>query len=735
MTTVPLNPSQPRPPQQAHTPVAQAALGAIDPIKLLNKYKWLLVAATIFGAALGVGSHFALAKFAPVWRPTIIFKCLPPQSANPNQPIYVSSEDMTRFMASEAKHMVQESILSRVANSIELQNVAPKWCARFMKSGAGGTAFESKKALEELTDNARARVYTGTNYIELSFGWRDPVEATSILRLLGDAYKRVLDDDSKANSDDRSKAIRESITQLTRENEALVADRNKITSAQNDGTVVSRKEATLQELARINDEIVSVQGQHEDAKQQYQQLLAQQTSPAGITYTDEIIDAAERDPAVMDAKQQVNILQTSLQALRDQGYGPEHRSVRSAESQLNASRATLEKNREEAQRKLFASTLERAQRATEVLLSTLSTLGEQKQALTLRLNDLLRIEAQLDDIRTRLANNELARAEQDRNLQEIISAAKLETASRVVVQQPQQIPNEPDFPKIALMLPAGVLMMVTLVGGIAVARELIDQRVKSPADITAIPRTKLLGWIPDAAEDHITGGTPETAFRDAPQGVVAESFRQLRASILKRAQVGGLRSIVVTPGLPESGATSVVANLALAAAAADLKVLAVDANFRKPALHKVFARPEHPGLSDILSGEADLHGSIQHIDGTLDFLPAGSRTQRVVERLASDTMGLLLADLRHRYDIILIDTPPAIVAGDGVALASRCDASILVVKAFGEKRGMIARVRNELIDTKAEFLGVVINAVRAASGGYLRGNIRVASEYHTKSES
>ncbi|MGD9789476.1 MAG: polysaccharide biosynthesis tyrosine autokinase [Phycisphaerales bacterium] len=735
MTTVPLNPSQPRPQSQAHTPVAQAALGAIDPIKLLNKYKWLLAAAAIFGAALGVGSHLVLGRLAPVWRPTIIFKCLPPQSANPNQVAYMSSEDTTRFMATEAKHMVQESILTRVANSIELQNVAPKWCARFMKTGAGGTVFDSKKALEELVDHARARIYTSTVYIELSFGWRDPVEATSILRLIGDAYRRDLDDNSKALSDDLSKAIRESITQLSNDNKALVLERNNITSAQNDGTVVERKEATLQELGFINEEIVRVQGQHEDARQQYESLLAQQTSPAGITYTDEIIDSAERDPAVMDSKQQVNILQTSLQALRDQGYGPDHRSVRSVESQLNASKATLERNREEAQRKLFASTLERAQRITEVLLSTLSTLNERKQTLALRLNDLLRIEAQLEDIRARLENNEQARADRERDLQEVLSAAKLETASRVVIAQPQQVPNEPDFPKIALMLPAGVLLMVTLVGGIAVARELIDQRVKSPADITAIPRTKLLGWIPDAAEDHITGGTPETAFRDAPQGVVAESFRQLRASVLKRAQIGGLRTIVVTPGLPESGATSIVANLALAAAAADLKVLAVDANFRKPALHKVFARPEHPGLSDILSGEADLHGSIQHIDGTLDFLPAGSRTQRVVERLASDTMGLLLTDLRHRYDIILIDTPPAIVAGDGVALASRCDASILVVKAFGEKRGMIARVRNELIDTKAEFLGVVINAVRAASGGYLRGNIRVASEYNAKSES
>jgi hypothetical protein len=65
-----------------------------------------------------------------------------------------------------------------------------------------------------------------------------------------------------------------------------------------------------------------------------------------------------------------------------------------------------------------------------------------------------------------------------------------------------------------------------------------------------------------------------------------------------------------------------------------------------------------------------------------------------------------------------------------MALANRCDAVMLVVRALSEKRGMVARLRNELSEVKAEFLGVVVNAVRSAAGGYLKGNILAAHKYH-----
>ncbi len=182
--------------------------------------------------------------------------------------------------------------------------------------------------------------------------------------------------------------------------------------------------------------------------------------------------------------------------------------------------------------------------------------------------------------------------------------------------------------------------------------------------------------------------------------------------------------------MPGSGATTVACNLALAASAADRRVLLVDANFRRPGVHRVFGLQEGPGLADVLAKQASLEASIQATSSpTLDVLSVGSRDLRLVERLSTDTMSDLLGQAKGTYDLVLIDVAPAVVAGDGVALANRCDASILVVRAFSEKRGMIARVKNELMDSRGEFLGVIVNAVRASAGGYLKGNIRTAAEY------
>ncbi|MBL8887871.1 MAG: CpsD/CapB family tyrosine-protein kinase, partial [Phycisphaerales bacterium] len=196
----------------------------------------------------------------------------------------------------------------------------------------------------------------------------------------------------------------------------------------------------------------------------------------------------------------------------------------------------------------------------------------------------------------------------------------------------------------------------------------------------------------------------------------------------------GHKSLVVIGGMPGSGSTSVMCNMGLAWAASDKKVLLIDANFRRPGMHRVFALRETPGLADVLSG-ASIEDAIQHTsDAHLDVLSAGSREKRVFEMFSSERFGQLLAELKARYDLVLIDVAPALVASDGLAVANRTDASCLVVRAMGEKRGLVGRLRNDLSDAKGEFLGVVVNAVKPSAGGYIRGNMRATHEYQNPAE-
>jgi capsular exopolysaccharide synthesis family protein len=280
------------------------------------------------------------------------------------------------------------------------------------------------------------------------------------------------------------------------------------------------------------------------------------------------------------------------------------------------------------------------------------------------------------------------------------------------------------------MLPLGAFLFLGLTAGVVLLLEVIDQRVKSPADIAMIPRTRVLGIVPHATEDPSLPAKVETVFRDQPSGVLAESFRQLRGAILKRMQAGGHKSLVCMSGMPGSGATTAVVNLAYALAAAEQKVLLIDGNFRRPAIHRILGLNESLGLADIVGGATTLRDAAQGAGvDNLHVLTAGTQEMRQYERLTSSAMGALLKEASALYDLILVDVAPAMVAGDAMGLANKCDASMLVVRALGEKRGMVARLRNELSESRAEFLGVVVNAVRASAGGYLKGNILATHTY------
>jgi capsular exopolysaccharide synthesis family protein len=416
--------------------------------------------------------------------------------------------------------------------------------------------------------------------------------------------------------------------------------------------------------------------------------------------------------------------------LINRGFSPDHREVRMVDSNLEGARQNLDRVKSERLAKMFNGQLDELATGVNQLETQLKKLEDERDSYKRRLTDLTTTQGQLDDIDGQMKSIVDNKSRTTADLQNLLSLQSMGSFNRVVLLQPEKTPTEMSFPKWKMMIPAGIVLCVGLVGGLVVLREVVDQRVKGPSDISIIPRTKLLGWVPEASEDPSGVGATETAFRDRPRGIVAESYRQIRGSIAKRVQAVDHKTLLVIAGMPGSGATSAVTNLAFAFAAADKRVLVIDANFRRPSLHRVMGVSEGKGLADVLARQVELTDAVQATSTpNLDLLSAGSKEHRVYERLATDTMSDLLNRARQDYDLVLIDCAPAIVAGDGIALAHRCDASILVVRALAEKRGMIARVKNELSDGRSEFLGVVVNAVRSASGGYMKGNIRAAHEY------
>jgi succinoglycan biosynthesis transport protein ExoP len=732
MTTLPANASPViAPPRPAPgVPALAAQAGSIDPLKLLNKYKWLLVGSAVAGAVLGVGAHFILRVVAPEYRPIVLFSCLPPQeSADGKGSNTVSPQEMDRFMQTQVRIMTSDTVIGRVSEDQQLQSKAPNWVKQFMVvDRATGLPRPDYAAIaKELKDIVGARVVPQTNLIELSVRDRDPLDATEILSLVRHKYSAVLSEQGSSLSGDRVDSLRKAITRIDDEVRTLSTRRESMIREKGLDSLSEHASATNAQLAKTNEDLQDIQTTLQAALKQAEQM--RNARNAGI-YSPEMLAEIERDPAVMDVQSTISKLETSRQMLLTRGVGLDHRSLRIIDANLDGARQELNRVKSERLAKMADGQLDKIQKGIEQLRAQEQELLEKQAELKRRLNDITHTQAELADIDNQIKGQLAIKAETAANLQNLLSLQNTPSYNRVVLLQAEKTPTEMSFPRLKLMIPAGIIVCVGLVGGIVLLREVVDQRIKGPSDITIIPRTKLLGWVPDAAEDPSGQGATETAFRDRPRGIVAESFRQIRGSISKRIQEADHKTILVLAGMPGSGATSVLANLAFAFAAADKRVLIVDANFRRPSLHRVMGLQESPGLADVLTRSAELSDVVQATSTpNLDLLSAGSKEHRVYERLATEAMGEVLAKLRMMYDLVLIDCAPAIVAGDGVALAHRCDASMLVVRALAEKRGMVARVKADLSDGRGEFLGVIVNAVRSASGGYMKGNIRAAHEY------
>lgn len=738
MTSIPTTPSTSMPipgtrPAPAVPGGAGAPLAALDPVKLLNKYKWLLAGAAAVGMAIGLAAHFALASFYPTYKASALFNCLPPVTSLRGDDInFVSENEMLRFMQTQARMMTQEAVLQAVVEDPALRRDAPKWSKRFEENE--GATFNTVKALEELKDTIRASVIPQTSLIELSASYRDRFDATQLVTLVRTKYMNLLQEQGRAAREERTRTVR---TQLDRiESDILVQTqkRENLITKEQVAALNESTDATRVEIGQVSDDLVKTQQQLEAMRKSRDQMETELSRPGGaMAFGDELVATIGRDPRIQEIQSEKQRLENLLQSLLNQQFGEEHRTVRDVRARILATEQNLADARNRLLREMFDGQLDSIRKNIAQLEAVESKLVEKQATLKSRLTDMSRVQSQLNDIGDNIKGLMDLRTQTSATLQQLVSLSDMAQSNRVMIAQIERPPTMWSFPKIQIMVPAGFILAVGLVGGVVLLREVVDQRVKGPSDITIMPRMRLVGWVPDAAEDPAGPGAPETAFRDRPRGIVAEAFRQVRASLAKRLQQAEARTLLVLAGMPGSGATSVVSNLALAYAATDRRVLVIDANFRRPALHRVFGAGEGPGLADALSGRDNGKNPaafIQHTQtGGLDILPAGSKELRVFERLATEPMSELLAWARGTYDLVLIDVAPAIVGGDWLALAQRSDATLLVVRAYAEKRGLVNRVRNELAESKSEFLGVLVNSVRAAAGGYMKGNIRAAKEY------
>ena len=380
----------------------------------------------------------------------------------------------------------------------------------------------------------------------------------------------------------------------------------------------------------------------------------------------------------------------------------------------------------------------------------LDGLGTQQAALG---GQIAEIEARLADIpgqsidlaqlqRERMGAERLYSA-LDEKLQEARVAEQSQLGYATVLRPAFAAPA-PFAPSRARNIGLGALLGLVLGVGAALARVRLDHRIHRPDDLTRFD-IPLLGTIPDM-EPLIRKefGTADRLQVDGrsfdlhlvtllnPMATVSETYRALRTSVQFARPDAEVRTLLVTSSNPGEGKSVTAANLAVVMSQAGRRVLLVDADLRRPTVHRTFGISREPGVVQSLfqTDGFDAANVTEMADG-LFVLPAGRIVPNPSEMLGSKRMRDFLAAAHARFDIVILDAPPVLAATDAVLLSTQADATLVVARAGVTQDFDLESSTNALVSVGAHLIGVVLNGfdVSQAYGYRYKYAYRYGQEY------
>jgi capsular exopolysaccharide synthesis family protein len=310
---------------------------------------------------------------------------------------------------------------------------------------------------------------------------------------------------------------------------------------------------------------------------------------------------------------------------------------------------------------------------------------------------------------------------------ETVRLARLQNTPNIVQIEPASIPEGPIRPRPLMNTALAAVVGLMLAAGLAFLIEYLDDTLKTPDDVERALDVPVLGFI--AEMQYKKKSAEEVYVSRQPRSPVSEAFRSLRTNLEFASVQKPIHTIVVSSPGPAEGKTTVAVNLAAIIALSGKRVALIDADMRRPCVHRLLGMPNRDGLSDLFRNQAPVHSVSR---GKLDLphlmvITSGSLPPNPAELLGSDRMSQLLAELRKLVDVVVIDTPPSLVA-DAQILAAKVDAVLMVIQP-GTTHVEAARASLELFKRAgARVIGTVLNRI-PRNRDYYYGGYKYYSPY------
>ncbi|MDM5441345.1 CpsD/CapB family tyrosine-protein kinase [Bacillus hominis] len=197
---------------------------------------------------------------------------------------------------------------------------------------------------------------------------------------------------------------------------------------------------------------------------------------------------------------------------------------------------------------------------------------------------------------------------------------------------------------------------------------------------------------------------------EQPKSSVSEQYRNIRTNIEFASIDKKIRSLIVTSANQSEGKTTTAANIAIVFAQQGKKVLLIDADLRKPALHQMMQVENIFGLTSVLTRSKTLETCVTQTKiGNLTFLPCGPIPPNPAELLGASSMKDLLSEAYGTYDLVIFDSSPILPVTDAQIMANQCDASVLVIRSGATEKEAALKAKQSLDSAKGKLLGVVLN--------------------------
>jgi succinoglycan biosynthesis transport protein ExoP len=648
---------------------SEPEIDVMEYVRLVWDKKWLVL-----------GVMLSIVIFSTAWsltRPkmyrasTKITIQPPPQLSNNQFDLAMSWWQMDRIIADQVEILKTRALAQRVVDKLGLQS---------HPSFAGGDAVSA------ILGSISAEPIEGTFVVEISIIGRQQDAIAEWLNIYIEEFTAANIEDSIGRTRQVYEVIQSRLDPLRtkvadseqllmdfreREDAVLLADqdRNVITEQVNTLTTNYAEtkaeriglETKLNALKSLRESNLSAISLSEVLKDNTVQNLVQQRNDLNVQLTEKLRSLREGHPDIQELRARIGSLDEQVT------------------EQVTAIRIS------------FETDFDIVSRRERSLYNNIQQLRQQTINLSKQTLALDRLEREYDQNKAFLEDM-LARS----NEADIASTASL---NNVRIIEPARRPGGHYSPNPRRSAMLGTVLGLFLGIGLVLGLDFLDHTLRSPDQVESYLGLETLSVLPKMTDDNAW--------------VLREAFQTLRTAIMLAARGEGSHSVMVTSAAPEEGKTTVAFNLAKVLATGGSKVLLIDADLRKPRLHRMIKAKNVRGLTSVVLGERSASEVIHSFPNVanLDLITSGPLPPNPPELFGKQTFRQLLDEAQATYDWVLIDTPPVAMVTDPVICARLVDLAVLVVQYGSTKRQVVREMVQLLNRTGTHIAGILLNQV------------------------